>query len=89
MPIVRWTLTFVAFLACLGVACPGHAQTPSAANSQSAANSTPKDAVGIDEKLGHFVPLDLELRDEDGKPVALRTLVDRPTLLTLNYLARR
>jgi len=85
MPIVRWTLTILAFLACLGVACPGRAQTPNGANSQSTDDSTVKDAVGIDEKLGQFIPLDLTLRDEDGKPVALRALVDRPTLLTLNY----
>ena len=41
--------------------------------------------VGIDEKLGQTIPLDLVLRDEDGKPVSLRSLVDKPTLLTLNY----
>ncbi len=41
--------------------------------------------VGIDEKLGQTLPLDLVLRDEDGKPVSLRSLIDKPTLLTLNY----
>jgi protein SCO1/2 len=41
--------------------------------------------VGIDEKLGQTLPLDLMLRDEDGKGVSLRSLVDKPTLLTLNY----
>jgi len=41
--------------------------------------------VGIDERLGEPLPLDLVLRDEDGKPVSLRSLIDKPTLLTLNY----
>jgi protein SCO1/2 len=31
------------------------------------------------------VALDLPLVDEDGSPVALRQLIDKPTLLTLNY----
>jgi protein SCO1/2 len=41
--------------------------------------------VGIDEKLGETLPLDLVLHDEDGKEVSLRSLIDKPTLLTLNY----
>lgn len=41
--------------------------------------------VGIDEKLGQTIPLDLVLKGEDGQPVALRTLVTRPTILSLNY----
>lgn len=45
---------------------------------------TPQE-VGVDEKLGQNVPLDLVLKDEDGKPVSLRSLIDKPTILTLNY----
>jgi len=41
--------------------------------------------VELDEKLGQNVPLDIELFDEGGHPVLLRQLIDRPTLLTLNY----
>jgi protein SCO1/2 len=41
--------------------------------------------VGVDEKLGQTVPLDLVLVDEQGDRVALRKLLDKPTLLTLNY----
>lgn len=37
--------------------------------------------VGIDEKLGHLIPLDLTFRDENGKPVLLRQLINRPTIL--------
>lgn len=41
--------------------------------------------VGITEKLGSRVPLDIELFDEDGKKIALRRMVDRPTVLALVY----
>jgi protein SCO1/2 len=41
--------------------------------------------VGLDEKLGARIPLDLVLKAEDGSDVTLRSLVDRPTLITLNY----
>ncbi len=41
--------------------------------------------LGIDEKLGQTVPLDLKLVDEQGDRVSLRELIDKPTLLTLNY----
>lgn len=62
----------------------GWSKTPAEAPSQDATAVKPEE-VGIDEKLGQFVPLDSVLRDEDGHNVALRSLVDRPTLLTLNY----
>jgi protein SCO1 len=41
--------------------------------------------VGVDEKLGQTVPLDLMLVDEDGNRVSLRSLIDKPTILTLNF----
>jgi protein SCO1/2 len=41
--------------------------------------------AGIDEKLGAQVALDSVLKDEDGNDVTLRQLVDKPTILTLNY----
>ena len=41
--------------------------------------------VGIDEKLGQRAAIDLVLKDEDGKAVTLRNLIDKPTILTLNY----
>jgi protein SCO1 len=41
--------------------------------------------VGIDEKLGQTVPLDTVLNDEAGKPVPLRALLTKPTLLLLVY----
>jgi protein SCO1 len=41
--------------------------------------------VGVDEKLGGRVPLDLVLVDEEGERVTLRSLLDKPTILTLNF----
>ncbi len=55
------------------------AQTPAAAPTFG------PEEVGINERLGATIPLDLELKGEDGKPVTLRQLIDKPTILTLNY----
>jgi protein SCO1/2 len=41
--------------------------------------------VGIEEKLGQTIPLDIKLVDEQGDRVSLRDLIDKPTVLTLNY----
>ncbi len=49
------------------------------------ADDTPKQEVGIDEKLGSAIPLDLSFLDEYGKPVMLRDLITKPTVLTLVY----
>ena len=49
------------------------------------AKGVTRDEVGIDEKLGAEVALDAVLRDEGGKDITLRQLIDKPTVLTLNY----
>jgi protein SCO1/2 len=41
--------------------------------------------IGIDEKLGGQIPLDLSFMDENGKPVSLKQLFTKPTILTLVY----
>ncbi len=41
--------------------------------------------VGIEEKLGQTVPLDAEFYDEAGNLVSLRSLINKPTILTLVY----
>jgi protein SCO1/2 len=48
----------------------------------------PKDlsGIGIDERLGQFVPLDLNFNEETGDQVTLRQLIHRPTILALVYL---
>ncbi len=42
--------------------------------------------VGIDEKLGETIPLDLTFSNEEGEPVNLGALITKPTVLTLVYL---
>jgi protein SCO1/2 len=42
--------------------------------------------IGIDQKLGHYVPLDLTFNDENGHKVSLRQLIHEPTILALVYL---
>lgn len=42
--------------------------------------------LGVNEKLGDFVPLDLTFLDEEGKSVTLKEMMDgKPTIITLNY----
>lgn len=45
------------------------------------------EGVGVEEKLGQTLPLDLTFMSSEGKPVKLRELFDgnTPILLTLNY----
>lgn len=41
--------------------------------------------VGIDEKLGRQIALDIVLKDENAKDLTLSQLIDKPTVLTFNY----
>jgi len=42
--------------------------------------------LGIDEKLGEYVPLDLTFYDENNKSVTLKKMMEgKPTIITLNY----
>ncbi len=52
-----------------------------------AVSTSPVDGgeVAIVEHLGGTVPLDAVFRDEQGRPVTLRSLIDRPTILVLVY----
>ena len=43
------------------------------------------ETVGIEEQLGKTIPLHLSFNDEEGKPVTLGELIDKPTILTLVY----
>jgi protein SCO1/2 len=47
--------------------------------------SVSADSAGIEEKLGAMIPLDVQLDDETGRKLSLRQLIDKPTVLTLNY----
>jgi len=41
--------------------------------------------IGVDEKLGNNIPLNITFNDEDGNLVTLRELIDGPTVLALVY----
>jgi len=41
--------------------------------------------IGIDEKLGQLIPLDLPFHDENGDSVSLKQLIHTPTILALVY----
>jgi len=45
----------------------------------------PAGEAGVTEVLGNQAALDAPLKDEDGNDVTLRRLIDKPTILTLNY----
>ncbi len=42
-------------------------------------------SIGIDEKLGQTIPLDLIFNDENSNPVSLRQLIHQPTILAPVY----
>ena len=41
--------------------------------------------VGIDEKLGNTLPLELQFQTSEGKTVALKDIITKPTLIALVY----
>ncbi|MHB8906058.1 MAG: SCO family protein [Melioribacteraceae bacterium] len=41
--------------------------------------------VGIDEKLGNTLPLELQFQTSEGKTVALKDIITKPTLMALVY----
>ena len=44
------------------------------------------ESLGVNEKLGEYVPLDLTFIDEDGKSRTLKEYMDgKPTIISLNY----
>ncbi len=70
---VKSTLTILLFL----LALSGYGY---AAPSQAALDPV---EVGVDERLGEYVPLDLTFYDENGHSVRLAELITQPTILTL------
>jgi protein SCO1/2 len=41
--------------------------------------------VGIDEKLGNTIPLDLKFQTSEGDTVALQDIINKPTIIALVY----
>ncbi len=44
-----------------------------------------EDKVGIDQKLGSFIPLNAEFLDSNGKKVLLKDLITKPTVIDFAY----
>jgi protein SCO1/2 len=75
---MRWiiqTLSFLVFFFFLQSSIYAHVE-----------QSKDQSVMGIDQKLGQYVPLDLTFNDENGHPVTLRQLIAKPTILALVYL---
>lgn len=69
--------------AAVGLALPA---LPGQGGSQVLQRFDPSQDVGIDQRLGERVPADVQLFDEDGRPVAFGELFDgRPVILALVY----
>ena len=41
--------------------------------------------IGIVEKLGQYIPMDVELYDESGNLVQLKSIINKPTIVTFVY----
>ncbi len=74
------TKKYLLFLNRPALLCLALLFVPWFANSQSGAME-----VGIDEKLGDMVSLDLTVYDHEGNAIRLADFVDRPTVLALVY----
>ena len=86
----RWLLVMAAFGVLTGSPEPSGAVETSpetTATERMEKGPAALDGVGIDEKLGGQVPLQLRFNNAEGEAVALNQLITthRPTILTLNY----
>jgi protein SCO1 len=79
---VRRFMSFVTFVVLLGV---GSATPAAPSRSLGPPPGASTAGASLEEKLGRLAALDVVLHDEAGKNVTVRSLVDRPTILTLNY----
>ncbi len=80
--------TLLPLVALIGLAAPAAAQQPGNGGLAPAAPTPARNPdVGIDEKIGEPVPLDLQFRDEAGRPIKLRDclLPGKPAILVLAY----
>ncbi|HEY6333370.1 MAG TPA: cytochrome c oxidase subunit II [Blastocatellia bacterium] len=85
--ISRWTaISFAAILLALGAETARAQLAPLPAGVQKSGLPGPLQNIGIDQKLGDQVPMDLVFRDEAGDPVKLGQLFsDKPVILSLVY----
>src|SRR5437879_13707180 len=81
------TIRIFALLSATAVAQVGGSMNTTAADVQQNTRPSVLTKVGIDQRLGEQVPLDLKFKDEDGKEVALGKYFNqkRPVILALVY----
>lgn len=80
-------LYILLLLAALFAARPAGASVPLSMPVNELADPQAASQVGIDERLGEKIPLDLSFRDESGKTVSLRSLVAGPTVIVPIYFS--
>lgn len=64
---------------------PAEATQPAPVSAEQPAEPAPPVRLGVEEKIGGFVPLDLVFTNDRSEQVRLRQLIDRPTLLVPVY----
>jgi len=67
-------LSLITFIFCFSLICGVNAQIP-----------RPEVEIGIVEKLGDTLPLDLSFYNENNELVTLRSLINKPTILSFVY----
>lgn len=75
----RWFLFFRILLGVLIVCYQSHLFSHTEGHHEKPGTES---GIGIDEKLGQKVPLDLIFYDEEGKPISLKQLFNKPTIFT-------
>ena len=84
--LMRLSISALAMLACLFAGSSAHAQFDDRPIQAAGVQPALLRDVGLDQKLGSAVPLDLTFRDEHGQSVALRQFFgQKPVVLTLVY----
>ena len=84
--LMRLSISALAMLACLFAGSSAHAQFDDRPIQAAGVRPQLLRDVGLDQKLGSALPLDLTFRDEHGQSVALRQFFgQKPVVLTLVY----
>lgn len=79
-------LCFFTALSSIAIAADKKAVQDESAEQSSYEMGDPElDVAWIDEKSGQYIPLNAAFMDENGTPVTLKELIDRPTLILPNY----
>lgn len=81
----RGVLIGIAILLLHPLAARGHSEDDAASHGSHQEAAPTAANVGLEERLGAKIPLDLTFKDENGKPRQLRDLVNGPTIILPVY----